>query len=185
MHAAVVGLGNPGREYEETRHNIGFQVVDALAGGNPDFEDRGSYIFRGERIAGKRVLLVKPLTFMNRSGLAVARLLGDFSIDIDQILVVSDDVNLPLGRIRLRARGGDGGQKGLRSIIESLGSEDFERLRLGIGTPVHTDSLADFVLAPFCEDERSAVEEMIAQAVDSVRLRLSDGVERAMERFNR
>lgn len=184
MHA-VIGLGNPGREYEETRHNIGFQVVEALAGGRSDFEDRGSYIFRGGRIAGKRVLLAKPLTFMNRSGLAVADLLDDFSLDTDRLLVVSDDVNLPLGRIRIRTRGGDGGQKGLRSIIESLGSEDFQRLRLGIGTPVHADPLADFVLAPFGEEEKSAVEDMIARAVDSIRLRLSEGVERAMEQFNR
>lgn len=184
MHA-VIGLGNPGVEYEATRHNMGFQVVDSLAGGSADFENRGSYVFRGGRIGGRRVLLAKPLTFMNRSGLAVARLLDDFPFDIDRMLVVSDDANLPLGRIRLRARGGDGGQKGLRSIIECLGSEEFQRLRLGIGAPVHADHLADFVLAPFGEDEREAVEDMVARAVDSVRTWMSDGIEQAMERFNR
>ncbi len=181
---AVIGLGNPGREYSETRHNIGFRVVDALARDEIDFEDRGSYLFRGGRIAGRRVLLVKPLTFMNRSGLAVARLLGDFSLEPSRILVVSDDCNLPLGRIRMRMRGGDGGQKGLRSIIESLDSEEFQRLRLGIGTPDPVENLADFVLSSFDEDDQGAAEEMIASAIGSIRLWVSDGVERAMEKFN-
>ena len=182
---AVIGLGNPGDEYRGTRHNVGSRVVDALSWGKAEFEDRGPYLFRGSRIAGKRVLLVKPQTYMNRSGHAIARLFDDFPLDTGGLLVLSDDINLSVGRLRLRKSGGDGGQKGLGSIIEALGSEDFNRLRLGIGAPSEDESWADYVLRPFEADERDNVEEMIARAVDCVRAWVSGGPDRAMERFNR
>ncbi len=182
---AIIGLGNPGPEYEETRHNIGFRVIDALAGADAIFEDRATLQFRGSRIAGKRALLVKPLTYMNRSGRAVAPLVDEFSIEQDDLLVLSDDINLPLGRIRFRRAGGDGGQKGLGSIIEALGSSEFPRLRLGIGTPLGEDNWADYVLRPFPEDEREIVDEMVERAVLCVRFWIAEGPERAMGVFNR
>jgi len=182
---AVVGLGNPGREYAPTRHNVGFRVVDALAGEGRSFERRGPYFFHGSRIAGRRVVLAKPAIFMNRSGAAVAALLGDFNLAPADVLVVSDDANLPLGRLRVRPRGSDGGQKGLASIIRAIGSEEFSRLRLGIGPPPEGKDLADYVLEPFLEEEKGSVAAMIESAVLCARAWVSGGVVRAMEQFNR
>ncbi|MFH1277352.1 MAG: aminoacyl-tRNA hydrolase [Candidatus Eisenbacteria bacterium] len=183
---AVVGLGNPGGEYEGTRHNVGFRVVDMLAGGRGPFEERPRYLCLGSRIAGKRALLVKPTTYMNRSGGAVADLLDDRGLGLADLLVVSDDVNLPLGRIRIRAKGSDGGQKGLASVIGEVGTEDFARIRLGVGpAPAGTADLADFVLRRFAADETPAVERMIDEAVSCVRMWAAVGVEGAMGRCNR
>ncbi|MFH1681709.1 MAG: aminoacyl-tRNA hydrolase, partial [Candidatus Eisenbacteria bacterium] len=182
---AVVGLGNPGREYAGTRHNVGFRVVDALAGEDRPFEKKGRYLFRGSRIAGRKVVLVKPATFMNRSGAAVAALFRDFDLSLDRVLVVSDDANLPLGRLRVRPGGSDGGQKGLASIIREIGSEEFSRLRLGIGLPPEGTELADFVLEPFLGEEERVVGAMIESAVLCVRTWVTGGSAQAMERFNR
>lgn len=181
---AVVGLGNPGREYERTRHNVGFRVVDSLAG-DKKFEKRSIYLFVGSRIAGRKVVLAKPTTFMNRSGVAVRGLLADFGLETEAALVVSDDANLPVGRIRVRPGGSDGGQKGLASVIETLGTDRFPRLRLGIGAPAGGGDLSEFVLEPFGDGEKALVERMIEEAVLCVRAWATGGIERAMERFNR
>jgi PTH1 family peptidyl-tRNA hydrolase len=182
---AVVGLGNPCREYGETRHNVGFRVVDSLAGTDRRFEKKPTYLFVGTRIARRKVILVKPTTFMNRSGVALKALLADFGIEPGQVLLVSDDANLPIGRIRVRPGGSDGGQKGLASVIEAIGTDRIARLRLGIGAPSEGEDLADFVLRPFEEEEEARVRAMIDTAVLCVRTWVTEGVERAMERFNR
>jgi len=181
---AVVGLGNPGEEYTETRHNVGFRVIDHLAGEKGRFEERGTFLFVGSRLGGRRTLLVKPSTYMNRSGRAVADLLDTFSVGREEILVLSDDVNLPLGTVRIRARGGDGGQKGLVSIVREIGTEEFARVRLGIGPAAEEIELADFVLHPFRDDEKEPVERMVEAAASCVRTWVADGVESAMRRFN-
>ncbi len=182
---AVVGLGNPGAEYERTRHNAGFRVVDALAGGKGPFQSGEGFLFLGSKIVGRKVLLVKPVTFMNRSGGVVERVLTEWKIEPSELLVVSDDASLPLGRIRLRPEGGAGGQKGLESIIEQIGTEAFPRLRLGIGSPGEAEDLADYVLRPFEEGEWDVVEEMEKRAALCVRDWVREGILRAMDRHNR
>lgn len=183
----VVGLGNPGRRYQGTRHNIGFAVADEVARrGQAEFE-----CGRGETLAARvgrgpaALLVVKPLTMMNLSGEAVAAVAGFYKVDPAAILVAADDVNLPLGRLRLRARGTAGGHNGLKSIIGCLGTEEFPRLRVGVGRGDPRRDLADHVLAVFDSDERDEVDRAIARAADAVETFLAEGIEAAMNRYNR
>ncbi|MGI5876385.1 MAG: aminoacyl-tRNA hydrolase [Dethiobacteria bacterium] len=183
-----VGLGNPGLKYVHTRHNVGFWVIDELAARyNVQLKEVKCQSYFGKTIWDqKEVILAKPLTFMNRSGVAVAGLLRHFSLDPDNLLVIYDDLDLPAGRIRLRPGGGSGGHKGLASVIAMLGTENFPRLRLGIGR----DRLApffrasDYVLSPFSDDEKPGIEEMITTAVDAVDLFLKRGISEAMNTYN-
>jgi PTH1 family peptidyl-tRNA hydrolase len=187
----VVGLGNPGREYDGTRHNIGFAALDRLAERlGCSFRSKSRFSAQvaeaGAGEAGK-VTLAKPQTFMNRSGSAVQALLVWLKIEPGQLLVVVDDADLPLGQIRLRASGGSGGHNGLRSIIEVLGgNEEFARLRVGIGrtAPVGTD-ITGHVLGRFAPVEREVAEEAVATAVEAMECCLRDGLAEAMNRFNR
>ena len=183
----VVGLGNPGREYEETRHNAGFLVLDYLAREEGLTFTRSKFqalLARGS-IAGTDVLLVKPLTYMNLSGLAVAGLLRWYKLDSrHDLLVVSDDLDLPLGRLRVRMRGSHGGQRGLLSIINELGSAEFTRLRLGIGRPGESEDAKEHVLATFDPQEEPMLDEVILAAADAVRTWLSQGPIETMNRFN-
>jgi PTH1 family peptidyl-tRNA hydrolase len=186
----VVGLGNPGREYAGTRHNVGFEVLDRLAKKlDCSFRSRAKFsAIVGELTldAGK-IVLAKPQTYMNRSGASVSALANWLKILPGEILVLVDDADLPLGQIRLRLSGGSGGHNGLRSIIESLGgSEEFARLRIGIGRtgPVGED-ITDHVLGKFSAAERSMAAEMIGEAVDAVECCLREGLTTAMNRFNR
>jgi PTH1 family peptidyl-tRNA hydrolase len=187
----VVGLGNPGREYDGTRHNVGFAALDRLA------DKLGCSFRRKSRFAAQvaeagagdagKVTLAKPQTFMNRSGSAVQALLVWLKIEPGQLLVVVDDADLPLGQIRLRPSGGSGGHNGLRSIIETLGgNEEFARLRIGIGrtAPVGTD-ITGHVLGRFAPAEREVAEEALATAVEAMECCLRDGLAEAMNRFNR
>ncbi|MDK2784404.1 MAG: peptidyl-tRNA hydrolase, family [Bacillota bacterium] len=183
----VVGLGNPGREYEETRHNAGFLVVDYLA--REEGLTFGSSDFRADlargRVAGQEVLLAKPQTYMNLSGLAVGPLVRWYKLDpTADLLVVSDDLDLPLGRLRLRARGSHGGHRGLLSIINELGTTDFARLRLGIGRPGEHETAKDKVLGTFTEEEGRILDEVILAAVGAIRTWLAEGTEAAMNRYN-
>ncbi|MGC8915860.1 MAG: aminoacyl-tRNA hydrolase [Thermoanaerobaculum sp.] len=182
--AVVVGLGNPGPEYENTRHNVGFRVVEELARRYrvPRFERR-AYALVAARPGARKLLLVKPTTYMNLSGRAVASLCRDEGLLPQQVLVVVDDVDLPLGQLRLRARGGPGTHNGLRSIVEAVG-ESFPRLRLGVRGQEPWQDLAAYVLAPFAEDEREAAEAMVQRAADCVEEALFSGVARAANRFN-
>ena len=184
----VAGLGNPGREYAGTRHNVGFEVMDLLARRHhlpwPAKLDGSSVEARWRR-PDADVLLVKPLTYMNLSGRAISELARFYKIDLPDVLVVADDVNLPLGRLRARASGTEGGHNGLRSIAESLGTIDYARLRIGVGRGDLRRDLADHVLARFEPDEQAGMEDAIARAADAVEVWISDGLARVMNTFNR
>ncbi len=183
----IIGLGNPGRRYRDTRHNVGFGVVDELARRTgAEFEAApADALMARANAGGESVILAKPLTLMNLSGAAVADLAHYYRIDAAGLLVVADDVNLPLGRLRARAQGSDGGHKGLRSIIERLGSEDFARLRVGVGRGDPRRELADHVLARFDPEERPIVDEAILRAADAAGVFVTDGIDVVMNRFNR
>jgi PTH1 family peptidyl-tRNA hydrolase len=183
----IVGLGNPGAEYDGTRHNLGFRVVRALADRHRVElkAGRGEFLSGSGRIAGRAVELALPLTYMNLSGLAVRQLLESLRRTPSDLIVVCDDVNLPLGRLRLRSSGSDGGHNGLASIIAQLGSESFARLRLGVGGAPEGADLADYVLEPFARSEEPATEEMLSRAGDAVRLVLARGMSVAMQEYNR
>jgi PTH1 family peptidyl-tRNA hydrolase len=186
--ALIVGLGNPGAEYASHRHNIGFQVVDALAHShNMAFSrSKGARALVAEgQIAGLPVLLAKPQTYMNRSGRTVHRLRWANAIPADQLLVVYDDLDLPLGRLRIRPEGGSGGHKGMRSIIQSLGTQEFPRLRVGIDRPPKGIDPTDYVLQPFSEDEAPCIVESVERAVTAVESWLMDGIETTMDKYNR
>jgi PTH1 family peptidyl-tRNA hydrolase len=181
----VVGLGNPGPEYANTRHNVGFMVVDLLSRRHriPVKALRhGARVGEGE-IAGEPVALVKPLTFMNVSGRAVAPLASQHSLPPSHVIVIYDDADLPFGKIRVRARGSAGGHNGLKSIIASLGSSEFPRVRIGIGRSRGGD-LIEHVLTGFKPAERATINRAIDRAADAVESLLSEGTETAMNRFN-
>lgn len=183
----LVGLGNPGIRYAHARHNAGFWVVDELAfRGKVKFKDIKCNAFIVETVlAGENVLLAKPLTFMNRSGLAVKALLEHFALGIEELLVIYDDMDLPPGRLRLRPGGGSGGHKGMASIIAQLGSEDFFRLRLGVGRgPGDFSDEADFLLTPLTPGEMERMHELVLTAADAAEVFLAGGIEQAMNRYN-
>jgi PTH1 family peptidyl-tRNA hydrolase len=184
----IVGLGNPGREYRDTRHNVGFVVIDEIARRQgltlamapsqvPD-------AMVAKRFGADPYLIAKPLTFMNRSGDAVAALAHYYDIATADLLVVVDEVALPFGRLRARARGSAGGHNGLKSCIERLGTTEFPRLRLGVGRGDARRDLADHVLSKFEADEQSALGEFIARAADAAEMFAADGIEKVMNTYN-
>jgi PTH1 family peptidyl-tRNA hydrolase len=183
---AIFGLGNPGSRYRGTRHNVGFEVVDELAvkWGLPEFDSwhgRAEYVRRAG--VGDGILLAKPLTFMNASGEAVGELLRYFKIDVADLLVVVDEVQLPLGKLRARARGSAGGHNGLKSVVQHVG-EEFARLRLGVGRGDARRDLADHVLAKFEKDETADVARMIERATDASEMFVTGGIAAVMNQFN-
>jgi peptidyl-tRNA hydrolase, PTH1 family len=180
----IAGLGNPGQKYHGTRHNVGFDVLDVLAArhGLTWESAPADAVVAKWRVRG--TLLAKPLTFMNLSGRAVGDLLRFFKIDPADLLVVVDDVNLEVGRLRARPGGSAGGHNGLKSLIELLGAETFARLRIGVGRGDARRDLADHVLARFDADERSAVEEAVGRAADAAELFLDEGIDAVMNRYN-
>jgi peptidyl-tRNA hydrolase, PTH1 family len=183
----VVGLGNPGPEYEGTRHNAGFMAVDLLASklkGFGGWRRRGAALQGEGRAGGGTVALVKPLTYMNASGAAVEALLRD-GWTASELLVVCDDVYLPLGSIRLRARGGAGGHQGLESVLEVTGTQEFPRLRIGVGPAPASADLPAFVLAPFTEEERARLPAVLEAAASAAYDSAAAGITRAMNRWNR
>ena len=182
----IVGLGNPGERYRRTRHNVGFMVLDSLAaraGARRGREESGAWVSAGE-LGGESILLVKPLSFMNRSGGPVLGLLRAYGAEPPDVVVVLDDVALPLGELRMRERGGHGGHNGLRSVIEVLGTEEFPRVRIGIRREDAADELADYVLSEFPKEDVLIVQEMVGYAVDAVECLVREGVVSAMNRFN-
>jgi PTH1 family peptidyl-tRNA hydrolase len=181
----VVGLGNPGSRYAKTRHNIGWMVIDRLAD-RAGWDGKGrerdaSRIVQG-RFRGVDLTLVKPLTFMNESGLAVRKVLAREHAPLPELLVVADDFALPFGKLRFREGGGPGGHNGLGSIIDELGTEKFSRLRIGIGEPDR--NAVDHVLSVFAPDERQRLDELLDEAADAVEAWARDGTSKASNRFN-
>jgi len=182
----IVGLGNPGPKYRNTRHNAGFRVLDRVAERlRASFSKEKYHALVAETShEGQRLVLMKPLTFMNKSGLAAARALRYTGIGLADMLVVVDDVNLPLGRLRLRGDGSAGGHNGLRSIIEHVASDAFPRLRLGVGAVEDPAGMVNHVLSDFAAAERQDVEEMIGRAADAVLSFVTSGLERTMNTVN-
>ena len=194
----IVGLGNPEARYADTRHNIGWRIADELAdrvGAGPwkqKFDADVAEMFLERR----KVVLARPLTYMNRSGAAVRQLVDFWKVENEDLLVLVDDLNLELGRIRIRGSGSDGGHNGLASVIEHLGHEAFSRLRVGVGPAPDAEQhatftrrggagkYAEFVLSPFTKEERPAVAEAVARAADAVECWITEGLEAAMNRFN-
>ncbi len=181
----VVGLGNPGRQYAGTRHNVGFDVLNLLAERHRlDWESAPADALIAKWRAAS-VLLAKPMTFVNLSGQAIGDLLRFYKIELPDLFVIVDDVNLELGRLRTRASGSAGGHNGLKSVIAAFGTEDFARLRVGVGRGDARRDLADHVLAKFDPEERTIVAEAVGRAADAAELFVAEGVEPVMNRFNR
>jgi peptidyl-tRNA hydrolase, PTH1 family len=182
----IVGLGNPGKKYERTRHNAGFLVVDALARSlrfDLSQEKYHALIAKG-LIGGEDAVLAKPQTFMNESGRSVGSIMRYTSSAVGDLIVVHDDLDLPLGTVRVKSGGGHGGHNGLRSIIDHVGSSDFLRVRVGVGRPFPGRDAADYVLSPFSPDERAVAEESFERAVAAIGAILADGPTKAMNAFN-
>ncbi len=186
----ICGLGNPGREYERHRHNVGFQVVDALCKRHQVKLDQRKFEARtGQgQIDGERVLFLEPQTFMNASGASVMAAMRFYKIAPEKLLVIHDELDLPYGRLQLKSGGGAGGHNGLRSLIESLGTDEFPRLRFGIGKPEGPDAkerVIGYVLSGFSPEERQALDERIERAADAAEAWCRGGLASAMNRFNR
>lgn len=185
--ALIVGLGNPGAKYDRTRHNIGFDCLNRLHAsmGSPSLQAKFEGQFAKGRIGQRDVCLVWPLTFMNCSGRCVSQFARFYKVELENILVICDDLSLPLGKLRIRKSGSSGGQKGLNDIIQSLGTQDVTRLRIGIDpTPAHWDT-ADYVLSKFSASERAIVDEGLFRANEVIAVWLKEGVDSAMNIFNR
>lgn len=181
----IVGLGNPGPEYKDTRHNAGFRVVDALAERlRVSLEAMDQALVGQSSYENRDVVIAKPLTFMNRSGDAVVPLLNRFDLTPDRLLVVVDDLHLPLGTLRLRPSGSSGGHNGLAHIAQCLGTTEYPRLRIGIGNDVPGGQQAAYVLSPFTAEERPHIHEAIEDACDAVLTVVRDDLATAMNHFN-
>ncbi|HEU19351.1 MAG TPA: aminoacyl-tRNA hydrolase [Deltaproteobacteria bacterium] len=186
MVKLIVGLGNPGSKYSDSKHNAGFLVVDELAGKwNIEISTRKFDSFFGKGIIKKySVVVAKPQTYMNLSGVAVERLARFFKVGTDDVIVIHDDLDLGFGDIRIKVGGGDGGHKGLRSVIDCLGGPELTRIRFGIGKPVQKEMTERFVLEPFSDDEMKHMSGLITRACDAVVEVVSSGAQIAMNKFN-
>lgn len=183
---AIIGLGNPGKKYQETRHNVGFMVIDEIAGrvGGRLLKHRYASLRETKR-ASEPVLLAKPKTFMNQSGEAVMRLRDEFSLQPSDVILVHDDLDLSFGRLRIRRGGGNGGHRGVASVLTALGDPDFFRIRVGIGRPDAGEDPVDFVLSRFRREERAILPSILQRSADAAWCLVSEGAEVAMNRFNR
>ena len=183
----IVGLGNPGRKYEGTRHNMGFDVIDRLVYKNniPCSGSKFHSVYGTGMIGTEKVILAKPLTYMNLSGTAVRELVDFYKIDPEsELIVISDDIDLEPGRIRIRKQGSAGGQNGLRHIVQCLGTQKFIRIRVGTGGKPEGWELADWVLSRFTMDDRALVDDAIVRAADAVAAICTDGIDKAMNVYN-
>ena len=182
----IIGLGNPGKRYRPTKHNVGFRVVDRFA------EKKGIKLKRrlgkvqiGEgRIEAERVVIAKPLTYMNRSGVVVQKLIKELGISLDHLVVVHDDLDLGCSRIKIKEKGGHGGHKGVSSIIEQVGSPDFLRMKVGIDKPERPDEGADYVLTPFDNEQLPLIEESTELATEAIEAIIVSGKDKAMSKYN-
>jgi len=183
----IVGLGNPGQEYRDTRHNVGFMVADALVERwrvSDQWREKLEALQIKTAVGDEPVIILKPLTFMNLSGQAVTALAGFYKIEPADVFIVTDDVALPLGKLRARREGGAGGHNGLKSIIQHLGTRAFPRMRVGVGRGANGRDLSDHVLGRFEAAERDTVSAAVLRAADATEVFISDGIERVMNAFN-
>ncbi|MFC2014864.1 aminoacyl-tRNA hydrolase [Chloroflexota bacterium] len=187
----IIGLGNPGRKYEKNRHNLGFMCLSHFARTHAikfDKRQAGARIGSGEA-NGSQVTLARPQTYMNQSGLAVSRLVNKFNVNLDDLLVIHDDLDLPTGKIRLRRGGGSGGHKGIDSMATELGSQDFTRLRVGIGRPdnlteIDEADIIDYVLGDFTIDEKQVISQILPGVSEAILCLLDEGLTIAMNKYN-
>ena len=182
----VVGLGNPGKQYEATKHNIGFMVIDAIADSVPHtpWKEEQSAEVCSITVDGEKVLLVKPQTFMNASGESVGPLMRYYKIDPSDVYCIYDDMDLPVGKLRIRPNGSSGGHNGIKSLISHIGTENFPRFRVGIGRPLPQWTVIDHVLAPFSEENQEKVQKGIKDTVKAVLGTLEVGIDKGMNQFN-
>ncbi len=180
----VIGLGNPGKEYEKTRHNLGFLTVDVIAERlSSGFKTSDNYQISEGFMGSEKLLLIRPLTFMNLSGRAVSRVLSYYKCDVDHLVVIHDDLDIEPGRIKIKLGGGSGGHKGVESVMSSVGSRDFLRIKIGIGRPDHNNT-EGYVLSKFKGKEEELISSTVIDAADAVESIVSDGYEKAMNIFN-
>ncbi|MEW6686835.1 MAG: aminoacyl-tRNA hydrolase [Candidatus Edwardsbacteria bacterium] len=182
IDTCLVGLGNPGRKYRNTRHNLGFRVTDLIASRLKVKLKKEKKYHLAQR---GNFILAQPTTYMNASGLAVKKLIEKLKLDPNKILIICDDIHLPLGKIRLRKGGSDGGHQGLASIIREIGTQDFPRLRLGIGQPPPGEDLVEYVLSDFLSAEKETVEELIKRGAEAALCFTEHGIEETMNCYNR
>ncbi|MFC2316165.1 MAG: aminoacyl-tRNA hydrolase [Selenomonas massiliensis] len=182
----IAGLGNPGAEYAHTKHNVGFMLVDVLAEklGAASWKEDFFSALTEVRIGGEKVFLVKPLTYMNNSGEALGPMLSYYKLDVDDLVVVHDDMDIPAGMVRIRRKGSSGGHNGIKSIIAHVGSEDFARVRIGIGRPPAGWTVIHHVLAPFSTEDAPKIRAAIDYLLPAVESIVTDGVDFAMNRYN-
>lgn len=184
----IVGLGNPGDKYEKTRHNVGFRIIDKIADkyNAKTFKNKFEALYADCDIDGKTVMLLKPLTYMNNSGRAVSEAVRFYKIPTDNILVISDDISMAAGRLRIRANGSHGGHNGLKDIIELLGTDNIARIKVGMGEKPHADyDLADWVLSVPSKEDTLLIEKAEDSATEAVKVILKSGLSVAMNRFNK
>lgn len=182
----IVGLGNPGKRYEKTRHNIGFQVIDRLSEkwGIPCRQTKFKGLYGTGVWRGVKVILLKPLTYMNLSGESVRQFVDYFKIAPEDIIVIYDDLDLPVGKIRLRQKGSSGGHNGMKSLIEHLGTQEFNRIRVGIGRPHGRTSVIDYVLSDFTEEEQEAMAVVVGRCAEACEAALEKPFMQVMNEFN-
>jgi PTH1 family peptidyl-tRNA hydrolase len=182
----IVGLGNPGKQYEATRHNVGFMAVDRLAEkwGIPLDRNKGKYVMGEGKIGDERVYLLKPMTYMNLSGEAARSFADFYKADLDRLLVVYDDLDTPIGSIRLRYQGSSGGHNGIKSLIQHLGTQSFKRVRIGISRPEPGEQVIDYVLSPFRKAEQAALTEALDRTVDACDYLRDHSFDATMAKYN-
>lgn len=183
----IVGLGNPGKEYENTKHNVGWMLLDAIAdklGTVAGWKKFGKALVAESRLGAEKLILVKPLTYMNLSGEAVGPLMNWYKLDTGDVLVAHDDMDIPVGTVRIRKKGSAGGHNGIKSLLQHLPDENFARIRIGIGRPLPGWSVVNHVLAVFNEDQRPLIDESIKYLVPAVECMVTDGVDFAMNKYN-
>ena len=182
----IAGLGNPTREYEKTRHNVGFEVIDVLADmlGTTVEEKKFKGLYGRGIIGGEKVLLLKPQTFMNLSGESVKAAADFYKVDHEHIIIIYDDISLDVGQLRIRKKGSAGGHNGIKNIIAHLGTQEFPRIKVGVGDKPKKMDLADYVLSRFSKEDRAAMEDAFKEAAKAVEVMITEGMDIAMNQFN-